>query len=356
MKKKIAFFTKNLDIGGIERAIINYVNNIDKEKYEVYLFLDKAEGIYLDQVSKEVKIINLNISNHKNPLIRKIKNAYKLFYYSLKYYHKFYFAASFATYLKSGSILSKRVSQNNAIWFHGNYWSNSEEANAFIKRYQIEKFKKIVFVSNNSKNLYVKERPDNNQLLYVVNNMINYEEMLEKSKIDLKLKKNKTTILNVGRHEESSKKLSLLLKASKKLLDEGYDFNLWMVGDGIDHEMYVKMVKDLKLEKNVIFFGKQSNVYPYFIKSDAVILSSKMEGNPVVYLEAKVLNRPIISTDIADAKIELDGYGIVTKYSEDGVYKGLKEFLDKGYSIKKKFNPKEYNQDKLDKLYHIIED
>ena len=41
MKKKIAFFTKNLDIGGIERAIINYVNNIDKEKYEIYLFLDK---------------------------------------------------------------------------------------------------------------------------------------------------------------------------------------------------------------------------------------------------------------------------------------------------------------------------
>ena len=122
MKKKIAFFTKNLDIGGIERAIINYVNNIDKEKYEIYLFLDKAEGIYLDQVNREVKIINLNISDHKNPLIRKIKNAYKLLYYSLKYYHKFYFAASFATYLKSGSI----------YWFSSPYAFSDKNAYEYI--------------------------------------------------------------------------------------------------------------------------------------------------------------------------------------------------------------------------------
>ena len=62
MKKELAFFTKNLDIGGIERAVINYVNNIDKTKYNVTLFLEKKEGIYLDNINKD---ININIKEIK---------------------------------------------------------------------------------------------------------------------------------------------------------------------------------------------------------------------------------------------------------------------------------------------------
>jgi len=356
MKKKIAFFTKNLDIGGIERAVINYVNNIDKTKYDVTLFLEKKEGIYLDSVLENAKVIDVNISSCKNVLKRKIINAYKLLYFSLKYYHKFDFACSFATYLKSGNILAKRFSKNNAIWFHGEYFNTLDEANKFIKYTRVEKYKKVVFVSNSSKNKYLSVRPQTKQKLYVVNNMINYEEMIDKSKINLGLKKEKTTILNVGRHEEDSKRLTLLLVACKRLYDKKYDFDLWMVGDGDDHQMYIEMVKDLKIEKHVKFFGKQSNVYPYYRACDAVVLSSKMEGNPVVYLEAKVLNKPVISTDIADAKLELDGYGIVVPYGEDGVYEGIKKFLDEGYIIKKKFDSKKYNQDKLNKLYEIIED
>lgn len=356
MKKKIAFFTKNLDIGGIERAIINYVNSIPKDKYEVTLFLEKKEGIYLNQINKDIKIVDFNISNNKIIILRKLINALKLLIFSIKYYRKYYFAANFATYLKSGAILSKRFSKNNAIWYHGNYWENYAEANKFIKYTRTNKYKKIVFVSNSLKEKYLKYFPNTNQQLYVLNNMINYEEMIEKSKIDLGLKKKKTTILNVGRHEESSKKLTLLLETSKKLIDEGYDFNLWMVGDGIDHELYKNMVKDLKLEKSVTFFGKQSNVYPYYKMSDAIILTSIAEGNPVVYLEAKVLNKPVISTDVSDAKEELAGYGIVNECSQEGVYKGLKNFLDNGYTIKNKFNPKEYNIDKLNKLINIIEE
>lgn len=355
MKKELAFFTKNLDIGGIERAVINYVNNIDKTKYNVTLFLEKKEGIYLDNINKDIKIIDISISNHKNILLRKFINAYKLLSFSIKYYHKFDFACSFATYLKSGNILAKRFASNNAIWFHGEYWSNSYEANRFLKYTKALKYQKVVFVSNHAKDKYLEVRPNTKQKLYVLNNMINGEEIIAKSKIDLNLKKTSKIILNVGRHEEESKRLSVLINACHKLINEGYDFNLWLVGDGVDHNKYIDLVKKLKLNKYVTFFGKQSNVYPYYAKCDVVVLSSKMEGNPVVYLEAKVLNKPVISTDIADAKIELAEYGIVVPYGIDGLYNGLKKFLDNGYIIKRKFDSKKYNQNILTKLYEIIE-
>lgn len=356
MKKKIIFCAKNLDIGGIERAVINYVNYLDKSKYEVYLYLSKKEGIYQDSINEDIKILNFDISEDKNVFIRKLKNAFKLLYFTIRYYHKFDFAADFATPIKNCGILAKRFSKNNAIWFHGPYWSNTDEANKFLKYVNADKYKKVVFVSDYLKKLYLEIRPHSNQKLYVINNPINYQEMLKKSNEKIIAKKTKVTILNVGRHEERSKKLSVLLAVTKKLLNEKYDFELWLVGDGEDNQMYRDMVNNLKLNNNVKFFGKQNNVFPYYKQCDAIILTSAYEGNPVVYLEGKVLNKPIISTDVSDAKIELSGYGIVTSKDEKSIYYGLKEFLDKGYDIKKPFDPKKYNNETFYKLIKVIEE
>lgn len=355
MKKDIAFFAKSLDIGGIERAIINYVNNIDYNKYNVTLFLENKEGIYLSEINKNVNVIDFNLNRSKNIIMRKIINAFKLLKFSIKYHNKFYFAANFATYLKSGAILSKIFSKNNAIWFHGNYWNNKEEANWFLKYVRAKKYKKVVFVSNSLKDKYLSVY-NSNQLLYIINNPVNYKEMLERGNEKVNEKKTKLTLLNVGRHEEKAKKLSVLLNSTKKLLDQNYDFELWMVGDGSDNGFYKDLVKKLKIEKNVKFLGKKSNVYPYFKMCDAVILSSVEEGNPVVYLESKIFNKPIISTNVSDALIELKGYGIVTDTNEESFYKGLKKFLDEGYIIKNKFDSEKYNKDVFDKLYHVIED
>ncbi len=74
-----------------------------------------------------------------------------------------------------------------------------------------------------------------------------------------------------------------------------------------------------------------------------------------MFLETKVMNKPIISTDVSDAKIELDGYGIVTDINEDSYYNAMKNFLENGYKIKRKFDPEKYNNDILKKLYKVID-
>ena len=355
MKKKIAFFANKLGIGGIGRAIINYVNMLDKEKYDITLFLNKKEGMYLNEVDKNVKIVNLNISDSKNAIFRKIINTYKLLYYKIKYNNKFDFAANFHTTIKAGAILAKYFSKNNAFWFHGEYFYTQEEANAFFKHTTVDKYEKVVFVSYHSKEIYEKYAKDKNQKLYVINNPINYEEIIKKSEVDLNLKKKNKILLNVGRHEEAAKNLSLLIKTTAKLIEEKYQFELWLVGIGKDTDFYKKMVKDLNIDSHVKFLGEQSNVFPYYKIADAVILSSIMEGNPVVYLEAKILNKPIISTDIADARSELDGFGIVTSLEFDDFYMGVKKFLDEGYEIKNKFDPEKHNKEMLERLYMVIE-
>ena len=68
------------------------------------------------------------------------------------------------------------------------------------------------------------------------------------------------------------------------------------------------------------------------------------------------MNKPIISTDVSDARKELDGFGIITEKNEESFYMGLKKYLDEGYEIKRQFDPEKHNKNILEKLYSIIEE
>ena len=68
-----------------------------------------------------------------------------------------------------------------------------------------------------------------------------------------------------------------------------------------------------------------------------------------------VLNIPIITTDVSDSKdIIKDKYGLVVDNDDTSIYLGMKQFLDKKFIIKEKFNYKKYNDDSLKTIYDII--
>ena len=62
MKKRLLFTAYNLDLGGIENSLINLLDVIDYDKYEVTLILEKKEGIFLDRINKNVIIKEVKVS------------------------------------------------------------------------------------------------------------------------------------------------------------------------------------------------------------------------------------------------------------------------------------------------------
>ena len=67
-----------------------------------------------------------------------------------------------------------------------------------------------------------------------------------------------------------------------------------------------------------------------------------------------ILGKPIITTDVSDSKIDVKGkYGIIVEKSEDGVYSGMKEYLDKGFNSQK-FDAEKYNEEILKKIDEIL--
>lgn len=355
--KKILFASYSLDVGGIETALITLLKNIS-EKYEITLCLEKKQGIFLNEVPKNVKIIEYTPSSNRITLIRKMSNFIKQQIFKLKYKNKFDFSASYATYSYPCSFVARTASKNCALWVHNdfmNFFENDKmQYKNFFETLKIQEYKKIVFVSEHDKNVFINEFPESNEKAIFCNNLIDYKQIIEKSNEEVEdfNKENITTFINLGRHDEKQKKLSRIIEATKKLNKEGYKFRVIFVGQGQDTLKYKEQAKDLE---NIQFLGAKKNPYPYLKNSDCLIMSSDFEGYPVVFIESLILNKPIITTDVSDSKEDIQGkYGIVVEKSVDGLYSGMKNFLQNPLLIQE-FDPEKFNQEILEKLKRIIE-
>ena len=380
--KKILFSAYSLDVGGIETALLTLLKYLVKD-YDITLVLEKKQGVFLEDLPKDIKVITFTPSSIKFSPIRKVVNFFKQLSFKLKYKNKFDFSADFATYSMPASFVARNASKNNAIWIHNNYMNfydnDIQQYRKFFKSLKIQEFKKIVFVSNLDKKVFIAQFPELTKLTTVCNNLIDYEKIykLANEKIpdeDLKkifgedypnIKLNKSSkkeaeketkvpiFINVGRHDEKQKQISRILDATEKINKNGFKFKVLLVGKGTNTKDYEQVIKEKKLD-NIIMLGAKKNPYPYFKISDCFLLSSQFEGYPVVFVESEILGLPIVTTDVSDSKKDIDGkFGQVVDNSAKGVYRGMKNFLEKGIKIDK-FEPEKFNEEIIEKVKKIM--
>jgi len=357
--KKLLFAAHSLNLGGIETALITLLDELVQKEYEITLLLEKKEGIFLETLNPNIKVIEYKPSDNKIKLIRKIINLFKQIKFKIKYKNTFDFAAAYATYSLSNGFAARVASKNSALWVHIDYLTlnnnNEEEAKKYYKKLKCEKFNQIIFVSKESKDNFLKLFPQYEGKAIHCNNLINGKKILEKSKEKISETKEKiTTFLNVGRHDERQKKLSKLIEAADMLKNDGFKFKILFVGDGQDSNLYKQMVKNKKLEDTIIFLGAKKNPYPYYKISDSVVLTSDYEGYPVVFLESMILKTPIITTNISDYQQVVGNYGIVTTKNVKNIYNAMKSFMQDGFELKEEFNYQKYNKEILEKLDQIF--
>jgi len=357
--KKLLFAAHSLGLGGIETALITLLEELAKKEYDITLVLEKKEGIFLDTLNSKIKVIEYTPSNNKIVLVRKIVNLCKQIKFKLKYKNKFDFAAAYATYSLSNGFVARTASKNSCLWVHIDYLSKNsndiEKTKNYYKELKCEEFRKIIFVSKESRDNFLKLFPHCKEKAMYCNNLIDGKKILEKS--EEKIQENKqenTTFLNIGRHDETQKKLSRLIEAAEMLKKDGLQFRILFVGDGQESSLYKKMVKNKNLEDTIIFLGQKKNPYPYYKISDCVVLTSDYEGYPVVFLESMILAKPIITTNVSDYE-QIDGiYGMVTKKEVNDIYKKMKSFIQNGFEPKEKFDYQKFNEEIIKNLEQIF--
>src|SRR5690606_10233331 len=150
------------------------------------------------------------------------------------------------------------------------------------------------------------------------------------------------------------KRFNLLKEAIHILVLKGMtDIKLYINGDnresGIDYKKYLfELIHQKALTGYVNLLGFKSNPYPYLLRCDGFVLSSRKEGFPNVVLEALVLNRPCLVTNCVDFKgIIDDGVNglIVEKNSASELARGIEVLREKALKGRDmKFENFDYNK------------
>jgi len=140
---------------------------------------------------------------------------------------------------------------------------------------------------------------------------------------------NKTcfSILSIGRLCEQ-KGYDIALQALTLLKQKGFSFQYYIMGIGDDREKLGAMCEKLGLADDVIFLGLKENPYPYIRACDIILQSSRWEGKSNVLDEAKVLARPILSTNYPTVGDQIHpGEGMIVDLTPEAVADGLEDLL-----------------------------
>lgn len=337
-KKNLLFAAYNLDLGGIETALINLLDNINYSKYNVTVILEQKSGILLNKINNNVTIEELKVSNLSNKYIRKIINLIRKINFTILNYNSYDFSCCYATYSLSCNKIARIASKNNSIYIHSDYkqlYKNSEDFKNFFDKRNISQFRKIIFVSNESKESFLTIYDKLKNKTEVINNFVDIQKIktLSQEKINTKKNPNKKLFVFIGRLDDTSKKVKRAISIAKEI----EEIELWIIGDGPDKKMYEDYTKKCKVEDRVTFLGRKINPYPYMLQADFIILTSDYEGFPVVYLEAIILNKNIITTiAVSDEYIRIgQNYGYIISKDEKKAVKEVKTILNKPVSLNK---------------------
>jgi glycosyltransferase involved in cell wall biosynthesis len=362
MKKNLLFVLGNMEIGGTAKALISLLNLIDYNRYNVELLLFNKEGIFLDEVNKNVKILSINNNRNKNGFISKLKItinslinyirfgvlidrvvynyvpkerqihiSQKLAIAQARAFKKLqnnYDVAIAYMELWSTSYVSLKVSAKKKIaWVHVDYQGAGFSPN--IDRDIYRNFDNIVTVSEKCLVAFNKSFPEYKVKSLFIENAINYSQIKSLSLsapvlIDSEFSGLK--LITVCRLANIHKGLDRAVKACGKLVEKGINVKWYVIGDGPDKEIIQSLITENKLENSFILLGSMKNPYPYIKAADLFVLPSRYEGKPLVITEAFIIGCPVIVTNYASAKLQVsDKYGYVTE-NDDEVF--IKELLN----------------------------
>lgn len=98
------------------------------------------------------------------------------------------------------------------------------------------------------------------------------------------------------------------------------NFELKIIGEGRDRPMLESMIKKYGLQNHVKLEGHKDNIPELLSQADAMVMSSRNEGLPMVLLEAGLQGLPIVATNVGgNAEVVLNGMGGYVVIPENSV-------------------------------------
>jgi glycosyltransferase involved in cell wall biosynthesis len=364
MKKKILFMLINMNVGGTEKALLNMINEIPKEEYDITVLMLEKYGGFLDSIPSHVHIKYLNgykdlkyILNQP-PLITavnflkvgklikalaiilihllsKIMKERSIFFkFFLKGYQgnetEYDLAVAFAGPMDfiSYFVINKIKAKRKVQWIH--FDVNRIKFNLKFAAKIYKKFDKVFVVSVEGKSKLLNFLPTLKEKTDTFFNLISPSTIVRMANDEIGFEDNFSgvRILTVGRlNKEKGQDLTISVLA--KLKNE-YNVRWYCIGDGGARKEYENLIEEHGVKNDFILLGANPNPYPFMKQCDIYVQPSRHEGYCITLAEAKCFNKPIISTKFTGAKEQIihNHTGLIVNFDEQQIYYAIKQLLD----------------------------
>lgn len=297
---KILQVINNLDVGGAETLLTNYIlyneNNKDIQNHVCLLCSDN--GFLKEQLIKSnIKVYSLDLKNKYNFIcaLLKLFKLLKANKYDVVHGHLFpaqYYCAFLSIFFKKTKFFFTE---------HSNYNRRRSSKIFYLpETISYSKYDKILCISEMTKMELAKWVPNVNDRLEVLYGGIHIRDPYKDAT-------KKYDIILVGSLRSNVKGVDVLIRAISLISDK--ISKVAILGDGVLKEELIELAIELGVQNKICFLGNKNNVNDFLNESKLFVLPSRWEGFGLAIIEAMSQKIPVIATNVGGIpEIITDGY------------------------------------------------
>ena len=342
--KKILFVINTLGRGGAENALIQLIKKLDKNEYDISLYVILGQGELIEKVPENVHVLNKNF-DASSVLSREGKKKMKkhifgMFFKNASVFKNIFYIISncikmvFKGRVLLDKLLWKSLSDASPVFeekydlavaflegasaYYVRNYVNADKKAAFIHVNYVEAgysrkldkdvytgFDRIFAVSGDVRESFISEYPECEEKTKIFENIIDREYVLKKGGeaggfedgFDGK------RILTIARLTPQ-KAIDISVDSMKILAESGENVRWYVLGDGELREKLKIRIEKYGLKDKFILLGVKDNPFTYLKQCDIYVHATRFEGKSMAIREAQIMGKPIIVSD-CNSNIEL---------------------------------------------------
>ena len=330
--KKICFIVDSIfTYGGVQRVTAVIAKELAKDNAVTIVTFDKPEAYNInlyDLGSSNITFQSFcypSIKSWKRTLNRIYSGIYLKCHFQSKWASNLYAKSSFPAPLRNALAKELRQGHYDFIigvhaplaarlatlrpylpntkligWIHNSFEALFSEASLYIGAdrkhhyvYQFQKLDQVIVLYNQDAEAY--NLYDSNFRPTVIYNPLT----LKPGKPS---EGNSHRFLAVGRFSHLHKGFDLLIEAFNMFSQQNSDWQLDIVGEGVEESLYKTLIHKYKLENRIIIHPFTNNIQDFYSHAQVYVLSSRWEGLPLVLVESMAHGLPIVSSDLPTCK------------------------------------------------------
>lgn len=334
-KKRILFLIHDLGQGGAEKVLVNLVNNMDRNRFDISVTVLFGGGVNEQFLKPDIKFYAVWPKKVPgNSKLMKLFSPQQLHRKCVKQHYDIeisYLEGPTARVISGCDDNSTKlvswihVEQHTMKTLAASFRSSNEAVSCYNMFHQTVCVSQYVY--NDFCSILNYRKP-----CTVLYNTVESEVILEKAKEPaVKLQDSASIRLIAVGTLKASKGYERLLRIIKRFRDGGYSVHLYILGSGPQRQEIENYIDVNRMETYVTLLGYDTNPYQYVAKCDLFLCASYSEGFSTAATEALIVGTPVCTVEVSGMKEMLgdhNEYGIVTENNEEALYHGIKQLLD----------------------------